>query len=62
MGFLQLLARRFQRRFRGKTFCTIENRSTHEFEVTKRYGFMLILKCQKCDVKATYDPLTGLHI
>lgn len=62
MSRLQLLARMFRRRFLGATFCTIETRSTHSFEVTGRTSFVLICRCQKCELRATYDPITGLTI
>lgn len=61
MTSLQILARRFRRRFLGATYCTIETRSTHEFEVTGNMGFMLMCRCRKCELNATYDPITGLR-
>ncbi len=60
MGRLELLVRRFKQRFRGATYCTIENRSTHQFAVTGRQSFVVLLRCEKCGQLATWDPITGL--
>jgi len=56
----QILKRKLSVKYFGKEFCTLENRSGHAFEIYDRVEFMLMCKCSKCDMLATYDPITGL--
>lgn len=60
MNWFQILARRFRRRWLGATYCTIETRSTHQFEVASQIVDMRTLKCSKCGLQAFWHPLTGL--
>lgn len=60
MNWFQILARRFRRRWLGATYCTIETRSTHQFEVSGQIVDMRTFKCSKCGLQAFWHPLTGL--
>lgn len=56
----ELFKRKFGVKYLGDKFCTIQNRSGHSFEIYDRVEFMLMCKCSKCGMLATYDPITGL--
>jgi hypothetical protein len=60
MSRLRLLARRFRRRWLGAKYCTIETRSTHQFELASSIVEMRTFKCSKCGHQAFWHPLTGL--
>lgn len=60
MNWFELQARRFRRRWLGATYCTIETRSTHHFEVAGQIVDMRTFKCSKCGAHAFWHPLTGL--
>lgn len=60
MTWLELAGRRFKRRWLGATYCTIEARSTHQFETQGRIVDMRTFKCAKCGHQAFWHPLTGL--
>lgn len=61
MNKLEILVRRFKRRFMGIRYCTIASRSGHEFEHAGRIrgvsGFYV--KCRKCGKTAFYCPMVG---
>jgi hypothetical protein len=60
MNWFELQSRRFRQRWLGATYCTIETRSTHQFEVADQVVDMRTFKCSKCGAQAFWHPLTGL--
>lgn len=60
MNWFQILARRFRQRWLGATYCTIEMRSTHQFELASQIVEMRTFKCRKCGHQAFWHSLTGL--